>query len=163
MNWNEMEFAPVRALILFILIASDAGVAVYQRYFSDEGINKVFISNIVLALMFLSAKTSRPKVLIFASDVPTIFRALLVAARWISCKYEQFSGNFVPHSVVVGRMTLTRKRASLFTDLVRLPHRRLRRWRPPRNRPAEELQKAQVGCWDHFFLYPRRARRWLLP
>ncbi|GMT08611.1 hypothetical protein PENTCL1PPCAC_30785 [Pristionchus entomophagus] len=44
---GEMEFAPVRAFILFILIASDAGVAVYQRYFLSGEINKIsYVSHI---------------------------------------------------------------------------------------------------------------------
>ncbi|CAI4228814.1 unnamed protein product [Auanema sp. JU1783] len=36
MNWNEMEFNYIRALILFIMIGSDAGFAAYQRFFTDR-------------------------------------------------------------------------------------------------------------------------------
>lgn len=35
-NWSEMEFAAIRALILIILIGSDLGVSIYQRYFEVE-------------------------------------------------------------------------------------------------------------------------------
>ncbi|GMS88260.1 hypothetical protein PENTCL1PPCAC_10435 [Pristionchus entomophagus] len=61
MNWGEMEFAPVRAFILFILIASDAGVAVYQRYFLSGEINKIsyvshiggFVAGVLLGIVLL--------------------------------------------------------------------------------------------------------------
>jgi len=32
MNWGEMEFAPVRLLVLLVLVGTDVGVAVYGRY-----------------------------------------------------------------------------------------------------------------------------------
>lgn len=34
-NWSEMEFNWVRAIILGVLIIADAGTAIYQRYFEN--------------------------------------------------------------------------------------------------------------------------------
>ncbi|VDM42667.1 unnamed protein product [Toxocara canis] len=45
-NWSEMEFAILRAIVLAILISSDVGVAVYQRYYV-EVTNKIsYVSHI---------------------------------------------------------------------------------------------------------------------
>ncbi|VDO61447.1 unnamed protein product [Haemonchus placei] len=41
MNWREMEFNWIRAIILVILIGSDTAVSVYQRYFVDR-VDRVF-------------------------------------------------------------------------------------------------------------------------
>ncbi|VDM75682.1 unnamed protein product [Strongylus vulgaris] len=46
MNWNEMEFNWARALVLAILIGSDAGVAVFQRYFVDRTDKVSYVSHI---------------------------------------------------------------------------------------------------------------------
>jgi hypothetical protein len=40
LNWGEMEFNWIRAIVLGVFVSADVGVAVYQRYF--EGVlNKV--------------------------------------------------------------------------------------------------------------------------
>jgi rhomboid-related protein 1/2/3 len=36
-NWNEMEFALIRAIAIGILVVSDFGVAIYNRYYSGSG------------------------------------------------------------------------------------------------------------------------------
>jgi rhomboid-related protein 1/2/3 len=35
LNWGEMEFAPIRAAVLAVLVSADAGVSIYQRHFID--------------------------------------------------------------------------------------------------------------------------------
>ncbi|EYC30197.1 hypothetical protein Y032_0005g2505 [Ancylostoma ceylanicum] len=46
MNWSEMEFNWIRAIVLAILIGSDAGVAVFQRYFVDRTDKVSYVSHI---------------------------------------------------------------------------------------------------------------------
>ncbi|VDP03465.1 unnamed protein product [Heligmosomoides polygyrus] len=46
MNWSEMEFNWVRAIVLVILIGSDTGVSVYQRYFVDRVDRISYVSHI---------------------------------------------------------------------------------------------------------------------
>ncbi|CAJ0598711.1 unnamed protein product [Cylicocyclus nassatus] len=46
MNWSEMEFNWARAIILTILIGSDAGVAIFQRHFVDRTDKVSYVSHI---------------------------------------------------------------------------------------------------------------------
>uniref|UniRef100_A0A0N4VYK5 EF-hand domain-containing protein n=1 Tax=Haemonchus placei TaxID=6290 RepID=A0A0N4VYK5_HAEPC len=46
MNWREMEFNWIRAIILVILIGSDTAVSVYQRYFVDRVDRVSYVSHI---------------------------------------------------------------------------------------------------------------------
>ncbi|KAI6227825.1 EF hand and Peptidase S54 domain containing protein [Aphelenchoides besseyi] len=59
-NWNEMEWHWIRALVLFVLIFTDVGVAVYQRYFAAV-LNRIsyvshiggFIAGLLLGVVLL--------------------------------------------------------------------------------------------------------------
>uniref|UniRef100_A0A7I4YAS0 rhomboid protease n=2 Tax=Haemonchus contortus TaxID=6289 RepID=A0A7I4YAS0_HAECO len=46
MNWREMEFNWIRAIILVILIGADTAVSVYQRYFVDRVDRVSYVSHI---------------------------------------------------------------------------------------------------------------------
>ncbi|KAK6052690.1 peptidase, S54 family [Cooperia oncophora] len=46
MNWSEMEFNWIRALVLAVLIGTDTGVSVYQRYFVDKVDRVSYVSHI---------------------------------------------------------------------------------------------------------------------
>ncbi|PIO63007.1 peptidase, S54 family [Teladorsagia circumcincta] len=46
MNWSEMEFNWIRAIVLVILIGSDTAVSVYQRYFVDRVDRVSYVSHI---------------------------------------------------------------------------------------------------------------------
>ncbi|VDM53973.1 unnamed protein product [Angiostrongylus costaricensis] len=55
MNWSEMEFNWVRAIVLTIMIGSDAAVSIFQRYFVDRTDRVSYVSHIggFLAGVFL--------------------------------------------------------------------------------------------------------------
>lgn len=45
-NWNEMEFAVCRLLVIVVLVATDVGVALYNRYALDKQ-DKVLPSHLI--------------------------------------------------------------------------------------------------------------------
>ncbi|VDD94366.1 unnamed protein product [Enterobius vermicularis] len=81
-NWSEMEFAAIRALILIILIGSDLGVSIYQRYFEVEATTISytahiggFLAGVLMGIIVLRNFRKKPweKVLWWISTTAVIF------------------------------------------------------------------------------------------
>ncbi|KJH43022.1 peptidase, S54 family [Dictyocaulus viviparus] len=60
-NWSEMEFNWIRAIVLSIMVASDAAISLYQRYFVDRTDRVSYVSHIggFLAGIFLGVVVLR--------------------------------------------------------------------------------------------------------